>query len=111
MPKQQRIFQRGDVYYHRVTVPVDLVKTYGGKRDIIKSLLTKDLREAKRLGRIRDVKIDEEFEQHREAKSGKTAEVVITSASIERACGAKIQEIIESDFVYRAEIFAKAEAG
>ena len=97
MTKHPRITRRGNVYYHRVMVPKDLVEKYG-KRELTKSLHTKELAEAKRLGRILDVKLDEEFEIYRTSMSGETPTIAMAIPSIKQVCDAKFREITEADF-------------
>jgi len=109
MTKHPRITRRGNVYYHRVMVPKDLIEKYG-KRELTKSLRTKELAEAKRLGRILDVQLDEEFEIYRTSMSGEIPVIAKATPSIKQACAAKFKEITETDFTYRAEVYAKAEA-
>ena len=64
MRTQQRVFLRGETYYYRRRVPQDLLHIYN-KALIVFSLNTKDKKEAEPLGRIQDVKFDQEFEAHR----------------------------------------------
>ncbi|MHA7679901.1 DUF6538 domain-containing protein [Cupriavidus sp. PET2-C1] len=42
---------RGSVYYFRRKIPLDLIEQHSGKREIIRSLGTKDRPEAERLAR------------------------------------------------------------
>jgi len=100
MTKHPRITRRGNVYYHRVMVPKDLVEKYG-KRELTKSLRAKELAEAKRLGRILDVGLDEEFEILRTSRLGEPPTIAIATPSIKQACGARFKEITETDFTYR----------
>ncbi len=48
MPRDSNLTRRGAVYYGRVFVPSDLQPAMGGKREIWRSLQTKDYPEAKR---------------------------------------------------------------
>jgi len=109
MPKHQHIFQRKGVCYYRRHVPIDIREAYG-KADIIKSLRTKDFNVATKLANIEDVKYDEEFETYRVPTSSGVIEIAANEVSIKQACDARFRDIIETDFTYRADIFAKAEA-
>jgi len=42
---------RGSVYYFRRKIPLDLIEQHSGKREIIRSLGTKNRAEAERLAR------------------------------------------------------------
>lgn len=64
------IQRRGAVYYFRRRVPLDLLEQYGGKREIIRSLNTKNRADAERLARKVSSDLDDEFEAARMALSG-----------------------------------------
>lgn len=65
MPKHPRLMKRGNVFYHRASVPEDIRDTYG-KTEETYSLKTRDPREALRLVRIEAARVDALFEAHRE---------------------------------------------
>lgn len=60
--------KRGSRYYFRRKIPQDILSHYNGK-EVIRSLGTSDRRDAERLVRIFDVKLDKEFEQLRRSCS------------------------------------------
>ncbi|MBZ9795221.1 DUF6538 domain-containing protein [Mesorhizobium sp. ES1-4] len=65
MPRRASHLQlRGNVYWLRLRVP-DALRPYIGKTEIKESLKTSDYREAQQLGRIKQVKIDAEWEDLR----------------------------------------------
>lgn len=66
--------KRGTTYYLRRRVPQDLVAAYG-KAEIIRSLGTKDLAEAKRRLAVETVKLDAEWDDLRSGTAKATVEV------------------------------------
>lgn len=56
------IQKRGTVYYFRRKIPLHLIEQYGGKREVIRSLGTKDRAEAERLARKISVELDDEWQ-------------------------------------------------
>ena len=64
MPKHPRLTKRGNVYWHRASVPVDIKATYPKTEETF-SLGTKDPQEALRLVRKAAVEVDERFAAHR----------------------------------------------
>ncbi|MGG9998916.1 DUF6538 domain-containing protein [Pseudovibrio ascidiaceicola] len=64
MSGHTRLYRRGATYYHRAIVPADIKDTYP-KTEEIRSLGTKDYREALRLVKIEAVKVDNRFDAHR----------------------------------------------
>jgi len=59
------IQKRGNVYYFRRKIPLDLIERHGGKREIIRSLGTKNRAEAERLARRVSVDLDDEWQAMR----------------------------------------------
>lgn len=59
------IQKRGNVYYFRRKIPLDLIERHGGKREIIRSLGTKTRAEAERLARKVSVELDDEWQAMR----------------------------------------------
>lgn len=57
--------KRGNVYYIRRRIPLDLIEQYSGKREIIRSLGVKDRATAEREARRISVALDDEFEATR----------------------------------------------
>ncbi|QUP53514.1 tyrosine-type recombinase/integrase [Ralstonia syzygii] len=55
------IQKRGNVYYFRRRIPFDLIDQHAGKREIVRSLGTKDRAEAERLARKVSVDLDDEW--------------------------------------------------
>ena len=68
--------RKGGVYYFRRAVPEDIQKALG-KREIVRSLGTKELPEAKRRAKQFGLEIDQEFDQ---ARSRSTAELSVEEA-------------------------------
>ncbi|MGO4153586.1 DUF6538 domain-containing protein [Cupriavidus sp. YAF13] len=67
------IQKRGSVYYFRRKIPLDLIEQHNGKREIIRSLGTKDRPEAERLARKVSVELDDEWQAMRAEPSGPAA--------------------------------------
>ncbi len=65
MPRHPRLMKRGNVFYHRASVPEDIRATYGKTEETF-SLKTRDPREAMRLVRIEGARVDALFQAHRE---------------------------------------------
>jgi len=56
---------RGSVYYFRRKIPLDLIEQHAGKREIIRSLGTKNRAEAERLARKVSVELDDAWQAMR----------------------------------------------
>lgn len=65
MPSHTRLYRRNATYYHRAVVPKDIIDSYGKTEETF-SLKTKDHIEALRRVKIEAVRIDNEFEAHRQ---------------------------------------------
>ncbi|KAI3590237.1 hypothetical protein D9X30_4845 [Cupriavidus sp. U2] len=63
------IQRRGTVFYFRRKIPLDLIEQHSGKREIIRSLGTRDRAEAERLARKVSVELDDAWQVMR-AESG-----------------------------------------
>lgn len=72
MPRHPRLMKRGNVFYHRASVPEDIRATYGKTEETF-SLKTRDPREAIRLVRIEAARVDALFQEHREEQARLTA--------------------------------------
>ncbi len=57
--------KRGNVYYIRRRIPLDLIEQYGGKREIVRSLGVKERALAEREARRISVALDDEFDHAR----------------------------------------------
>lgn len=68
MPKHPRLMKRGNVFYHRASIPEDIRATYG-KSEETYSLRTRDPREALRRVRIEAAKVDALFQAHRDERA------------------------------------------
>ena len=64
MPNYPGLTCRGDTYYCRFRIPVDIKPSYP-KSEEKESLHTKDANEALRRIKLKAVQIDEKFEAHR----------------------------------------------
>ncbi len=109
MPKQPHLFQRGDVWYHRVTTPEDVVEAYG-KKNRIKSLRTRDRREAVKLARIEDVEADKEFDALRRPLDAPAGDNMPCAVQVKRTCALHYQSTIDDEFAWRREVLTQAEA-
>lgn len=65
MPQHPRLYKRGNTYYHRAWVPIDIKDTYGKTEETF-SLKTKDPKEAVIRVRQAASEVDERFERHRQ---------------------------------------------
>ncbi|TPP09790.1 DUF6538 domain-containing protein [Rhizobium glycinendophyticum] len=100
MPKHPRLMKRGNVFYHRASVPEDIRATYSKTEETF-SLKTRDPREALRLVRIEAVRVDALFQAHRE--------------EITRLNGPLLEDLTEEQVkmvanVYHAKILAEDES-
>lgn len=64
------IQKRGSIYYFRRRIPLELVEQYHGKREVLRSLGTKDRAEAERLARKIASDLDDEWQALRQQASG-----------------------------------------
>jgi integrase len=71
--KPQGLFRRGNVWYYRQRIPVDVVRVFAGKSELKESLGTQDLAEAKRRRNGVAVKFGALFEEARRSLKGKTS--------------------------------------
>ena len=81
------IQKRGTVYYFRRRIPQDLIEKHAGKREIIRSLGTKDRAEAQRLARKVSAELDDEWQAMRTAPSA-TSNRATASCPVEVASDA-----------------------
>ena len=65
MPKIAHTLRRGRTYYVRQRIPTDLLKSYDGKKEIVRSLGTDDPAQARKKVKIALLHIESEFEQKR----------------------------------------------
>ena len=65
LPKIAHTLRRGRTYYVRQRIPTDLLKSYDGKKEIVKSLGTDDPAQARKKVKIALLHIESEFEQKR----------------------------------------------
>ncbi len=82
VPRCSHIHRRGAVYHYRRRVPEGLVEAVG-RAVWRESLGTKDLEEAKRLARLRDVAADQEIDKAR-ARLGSRASAPLTAEDVRR---------------------------
>ena len=73
MAKPPHLHRRKATYYFRRKVPLDLVETFGKKREVSFSLKTKERGEALRLLALADVEWNEKFDATRR-KRGRGAQ-------------------------------------
>ena len=89
------IYRRGNVWYYRQRIPVDVVHALG-KAELKKSLRTQDLAEAKRRRNGVAVKFDAIFQAARQNLNGATSKPVKQWTSAE-AYSAIRQYVLEED--------------
>ena len=65
LPKIAHTLRRGRTYYVRQRIPTDLLKSYDGKKEIVRSLGTDDPAQARKKVKIALLHIESEFEQKR----------------------------------------------
>lgn len=64
LPKYPGLHNRNGTYYHRAAVPLDIQDSFG-KKQVWRSLRTKDHKEALKLVRVAAVEADRLFDEHR----------------------------------------------
>lgn len=95
MSSHTRLVRRGSVYYFRCKVPVDLQEHYG-KKEICRSLLTKDHREALQKVRLESLKQDQEFAEARRKLSPETLDS-LSQTELDRLAAIKLHQILKDD--------------
>lgn len=73
VPKTPYIIRRGNTLYLRRRVPTDLISAYGGKKEIVRSLKTKDMTEARSRALAEQLSLEQEFKEKRLALKKETA--------------------------------------
>ncbi|WP_020168401.1 MULTISPECIES: phage integrase [Methylotenera] len=96
LPIQTHLITRNGTYYFRRRIPLELLAYYSPKLEIIFSLKTKDLREAERLSRAEDVRLDIEFEGYRNNTTIKSIDS-ISKEDIKNLTDAWKAHILEED--------------
>ncbi len=95
MSSHTRLVRRRSVYYFRCKVPVDLQEHYG-KKEICRSLLTKDHREALQKVRLESLKQDQEFAEARRKLSSETLDS-LSQTELDRLAAIKLHQILKDD--------------
>lgn len=72
VPKTPYIIRRGNTLYLRKRVPTDLVDAYGGKKEIVRSLKTTDLTEARSRAPAQQLLLEQEFKEKRRSLEAQT---------------------------------------
>ena len=93
--------RRGSIYYYRRRIPAHLVSHYG-KAEVIFSLKTRDPKEAARLARVEDVRIDQEW-HHISLLQGASPQQELTREEISRIATLYYASILEEDEEEREE--------
>lgn len=102
---------RGNVFWFRRKIPLELLPAYGGKKEIRHSLHTRDRNEAKRFARLRSVVLDGEFEHKRRDLQPAPfsipdfQEVDLSDEEIRRICLLWQRLVLEADDYNRVEGF------
>ncbi|MCW2308868.1 DUF6538 domain-containing protein [Rhodobium gokarnense] len=106
MPKHPRLTKRGDVYWHRASVPVDIRATYPKTEEIF-SLGTRDPQEALRLVRKAAVEVDERFAAHRRhlAQMSQPPLAELTQDHLQRLEEAYFAHLLDEDEEVRLDGF------
>lgn len=73
MHLQTHLTRRGQLYWFRARVPVDLLEQYAPRREFKISLRTRDPREAREKARLEAVKLDQEFADARRKRDSAPA--------------------------------------
>ena len=112
MHNQTRLTLRGSTYHFRAKIPVDLRGALKQQHEVVRSLRTKDRREAERLARLESVKLDAEWQRLRERRGIVRSEITdeeiqrLVALSVASRMGADEQDrvagVTEDDF-QRAE--------
>ena len=87
--------KRGSIYYFRRVIPAELRSAFGGKREFMQSLGTKDRTEAKRRIPARTSASERELEIARETLAGKKNASVRPSLAISKGGGRGEADLIE----------------
>lgn len=94
MPKHPRLAKRGNVFWFRAKVPVDLRATYAPKREITFSLKTSDPKLALEKVRIASVRVDQEFSERRRPKA---AQHTLSDVEIDRLAAIFTHHLLAED--------------
>src|SRR5687768_11898586 len=95
MQNQTRLVLRGSTYHFRAKIPADLRRMLRQKHEIVRSLRTKDKREAERLARIESVKLDAEWQRLRDQRGISRRE--ITDEEIKRLVALSVASSLGAD--------------
>jgi integrase len=123
MTPDKGVFKRkgSDVWQHRVFIPKDVRKFYGGKSELAaKSLGTRDLKEANRLARQISGRYEAEFAERRVSTdgsaptsqngTGSTVQKPLTTPDADQLIARYRHTLVDRDFSERADVLARAEA-
>jgi integrase len=111
MCKHPRLQRRGAIYWFRCRIPADLVQHYG-RREILKSLRTRDPREAVRLARSLSEDQEQEFDRIRAAQTI----TELSDAQVQALADEQLQSALQLDEWMRVsglseEMYDRIEAG
>lgn len=79
MHRHPRLLKRGDTFYFRAKVPADLLPCYPGA-EIKFSLRTRDKQKAWQLAQLESLRLDREFNQHRQGNTVDTTPLTVVTA-------------------------------
>ncbi len=99
MHNQARLTLRGSTYHFRAKVPADLRGALKQKHEVVRSLGTKDRREAERLARIESVKLDAEWQRLRDERG--ICRTDITDEEIQRLVALSVASRMGADEEWR----------
>jgi len=100
------MFLRSGTYYFRARIPADLLEQYSPQTEIKFSLKTKDRVQAKKVCNLHSVKIDQEFEKHRQRIARRKAPletvVHLSDEDVQRISNRWINSSLEADDKFRS---------
>jgi integrase len=110
MPGHTRLYRRGDVYYHRASIPADIAATYPKTEETF-SLRTKDHADAILKVRVAAVEVDQRFDAHRRwiKAQGQEAVAELTSDQISKIKAVYYHFRLEEDEETRLDGFRSPE--
>lgn len=103
MSKPQGLIRRGNVFYYRRRVPLDLVGNFGGKSELKESLHTQVLSQAKTRRNLVAAKFEKQFDDARARSNGSAA------PSSDKQALAAIRDYVSREDARRTEAFGRTD--
>ncbi len=107
MSKPQGLFRRGNVWYYRRRVPLDLVESFSGKSELKKSLGTELFAQAKTRRNLEAAKLEASFDAARAKLNGGLGRP--SAAPAQADVVAAIRNYVSSEDAKRAESFGRVD--